>query len=427
MKRFLALLLIVMLCLTGCTSSESNEAIIESIQEITSEDMLKSTETVESYNEDDIQSSTSSLEDSANIIQSQNLNFPTLNDENLLSYIEENVYTNIVEELDSENFFVENVEATYVSKEYLDELSYNSQENIYFGYKLSDITSQWGDTKYIFTVGNNGQTTVQAFKEYDDTYNKIIRNVAIGSGVILICATVSILTTATGTAPAVSLIFAASAKTGTIMALSSASIGGTAKAIICGIEGKSLNETIKEASLSASEDFMWGAIGGVITGGANKAILLNGATTSGLTMNEVAYIQKESKYPLDVIKGFKSMEQYNICKEAGLVPCEVNGKISLIRKIDLDFTDEMGRTNLQRMKQGLSALDPETGQSYQLHHIGQEMDSTLSILTESEHMQGGNNTIWHDLEKESTIDRNAFNKQRKAFWETMAEILTGGE
>jgi hypothetical protein len=55
------------------------------------------------------------------------------------------------------------------------------------------------------------------------------------------------------------------------------------------------------------------------------------------------------------------------------------------------------------------------------------MDSTLSILTESEHMQGGNNTIWHDLEKESTIDRNAFNKQRKAFWETMAEILTGGE
>lgn len=54
------------------------------------------------------------------------------------------------------------------------------------------------------------------------------------------------------------------------------------------------------------------------------------------------------------------------------------------------------------------------------------MDSTLSILTESEHMQGGNNAIWHNLEKESTIDRKAFDKQRKAFWETMAKIMTEG-
>ena len=56
---------------------------------------------------------------------------------------------------------------------------------MYFGYTLSDITSEWGDTKYIFTVDDNGQTTVQAFEEYDDTYDKAIRNVAIGTGVFL--------------------------------------------------------------------------------------------------------------------------------------------------------------------------------------------------------------------------------------------------
>ena len=293
---------------------------------------------------------TVSLEESANSIQAQNMNFTSLNDPNLLQYVEDSVYTNVVEGLDSEKYFVENVETVYISKEYLDELSYNSQENVYFGYTLSDITSQWGEEKYIFTVGDDGKTTIEAFKEYDDTYDKVIRNIAIGTGVILVCVTVSVVTGGTGAAPAVSMIFAASAKTGTIMALYSGTLGGAATAITCGIEGKSLDDTIKESALSASEGFMWGAIGGTVTGGASEAIALKGATTSGLTMNQVAAIQKESKYPLDVIKGFKTMEQYNICKDAGLVPCEVNGKVSLIRQIDLNITDEMGRTNLQRME-----------------------------------------------------------------------------
>jgi hypothetical protein len=34
-------------------------------------------------------------------------------------------------------------------------------------------------------------------------------------------------------------------------------------------------------------------------------------------MDEAAILQREG-YPLDVIKEFRSMEQYNICKEAGL-------------------------------------------------------------------------------------------------------------
>ena len=73
-----------------------------------------------------------------------------------------------------------------------------------------------------------------------------------------------------------------------------------------------------------------------------------------------------------------------------------------------------------------AALDPATGEAYQLHHIGQKMDSTLSILTEAEHMQNGNNQIWHLFGEASQIDRRVFDKQRASFWKNMAELLQGG-
>lgn len=104
----------------------------------------------------------------------------------------------------------------------------------------------------------------------------------------------------------------------------------------------------------------------------------------------------------------------------------VNGKMALIRQIDLDFVDEMGHTNLTRMQNGLAALDPTTGEAYQLHHIGQKMDSTLAILTRAEHMQNGNNEIWHLLGEATQIDRRVFERQREAFWKYMADLLTQG-
>ena len=178
--------------------------------------------------------------------------------------------------------------------------------------------------------------------------------------------------------------------------------------------------------MTGSEDFKWGAIVGSISGGVTEAVGLKGATLNGLSMNEAAQIQRESGYPLDVIKGFRTMEQYEVCQKAGLVPKMVDGKMALIRQIDLDFVDEMGRTNLTRMQQGLAALDPATGEAYQLHHIGQKMDSTLAILTRAEHMQNGNNKIWHIFGKNSEIDHKVFAKQSKAFWKYMANLLTQG-
>ena len=350
--------------------------------------------------------------------------FRGLNDPALLPFIEDTLYAQLVGTLNSEDYFVENVSAVYISQEYLDELAYNSQANVFFGFTLAELEAQFQGEKYIFTLGDDGKTAVEPWTDYVDPYEQVIGNVAVGTGVILVCVTVSAVT---GGAPACSMIFAVAAKTGALGAVSGGVLGGVSAGIVTGIQTGDMDAALQAAVVAGSEGFKWGAITGAISGGAGEAVALKGATINGLTMNQAAMIQKQSGYPLDVIKGFASMEQYDICRNAGLSSQMVNGKTALVRSVDPDFVDELGRTNLQRMQQGLAALDPATGQAYQLHHIGQNPNSTLAILTEAEHMQGGNNLIWHELEGASRIDRVAFKTQRESFWKSFAEIcLSGG-
>lgn len=398
MKRLIALILVCAL-LTGCTFGGAG--------------------THES-------TTTRDAQDVQVIFEEEMPDFSGLDDTSLLSYMEDKVYTELVAELNNEGYFIENVQAIYISKEYLDELSYNSQENIFFGYKLSELDECFAGTRYVFALDENGQTTVKEFEKYDDTYERVLKNVAIGAGVILLCVTVSAVTGGLG-APAVSMIFAASAKTAATMALSSGVISGVSAGVVTGIKTGDFDEAVKSAALAGSESFKWGAVTGAITGGVGKAVALKGATLNGLTMNEAAAIQKESKYPLDVIKQFSSREQYEICKSAGLSPQMVNGNIALIRKIDPNLVDDMGRTNLQRMQQGLAAID-SNGASFELHHIGQHADSTLAMLTKAEHMQGGNNKIWHVFGEATEVHGpgNTWDIQRQEFWKHLASLVAKG-
>lgn len=50
------------------------------------------------------------------------------------------------------SFLSEDVSAVYVSQEYLTELAYNSQENVFFGYSLSGLDEYFQGTRYVFTV-----------------------------------------------------------------------------------------------------------------------------------------------------------------------------------------------------------------------------------------------------------------------------------
>lgn len=294
--------------------------------------------------------------------------FRRMGDAALLPYLENSLYEQLVSDLDSSDYFVENVQAVYISQEYLDELAFNSQENVYFGYTLSELNAQFQGEKYIFTLGENSETVVVPWTDYDDAYDRVIRNVAIGTGVILVCVTVSVVSAGVG-APAVSMIFAMAAKDGAVGGLLGAASSGVPAFVATAVRTGDLQQAAREAALTGSEGFKWGAIGGSISGGVTEAVGLKGATLNGLSMNEAAQIQRESGYPLDVIKGFRTMEQYEVCQKAGLVPKMVDGKMALIRQIDLDFVDEKGQTNLTRMQQGLAALDPATGEEYQLYYI----------------------------------------------------------
>ena len=348
-----------------------------------------------------------------------------LDDTELLYHLEDLVYRETVSALNSTEYVVENISAVYISKEYLEEVAFNSQSNIYFGYTLEELDELFQGSRYVFTLGADGQTTVQELQEIEDTSTEtMLKNVAIGTGVILVCVTVSAVSAGVG-APAVSVIFAASAKTGTLMALTSGGFGAISAGIVRGIQTGDFNEAMEAAALAGSEGFKWGAISGAISGGAQEAFALKAATKSGLTMNEAAIIQQESGLPMDVISQLHSMDEYLVYKDAGLKPVMVNGRTALVQNIDLNYVstlpDGSEVTNLVRMQRGYAPLDPTTGKAYQLHHIGQKADGTLAILTESQHQ--GNSAILNIVGKESEIDRQAFNATRKAFWEYLGKVV----
>lgn len=349
------------------------------------------------------------------------IEFSGLDDENLQRYIKDTLYTALVEDLNSDQYYVENVDTKYISKEYLKELTANSKENIYFGYTLSALEQQFQGTKYVFTVGDDGHTIVHAFEDYDDTYDQVVQNVAIGTGVILVCVTVSAVTG--GVAPAVSMVFAVSAKTAAGAAVSGGAIGGSMAGISTAISMGDVSKAIDAAALGGSEGFKWGAIVGAVTGGAGELSALRGATRNGLTMNEAATVQRDAKYPLEIIRRFKSMDEYNIYKEAGLEVKLVNGKNLLVRPIDLTIRDGNGLTNLERMKRGLAALDAE-GNPYELHHVAQEKDGILAILTRAEHRGEGSFSRLHDLMRGSEVDHDSkWTKEREGFWKSLAKSL----
>lgn len=266
MKRILAILLAFTMALTACApvSKETEAAVISS--DVQTEVVSAAESGTKSGVDDDLVAE-SELDEEENTASMSN--FTGLDDPNLLQYVEDSVYADLVDEFASEDYIIENVAATYVSKEYLEELSYNSQSNIFFGYTLAELDAQFQGTRYVFTLDDNGETVVQAFEAYDDTYERALKNVAIGTGVILVCVTVSTATAGVGLTT-VSTVFAASAKSATVAALSSGIMGGTSAGIVKGIQTKDLDTSLKAAALEGSEGFKWAAVSGAILGGATK-------------------------------------------------------------------------------------------------------------------------------------------------------------
>ena len=398
MKRIIAVILTILLLVTGCS--------------------VKRKETTEEQ-----------THNPANLLDIRTLDWTTaapefsgLDDPDLLGFVEDEVYSQLISEIGTADYIIERVDAVYLSKEYLEETEYNSRENIFFGYSLSEVDSLFGNKKYVFTLGEDDTTIVQELEVVPevDYYNRIIKNILIGSGVILVCVVLSSVTA--GSAPAVATILAISAKEAAKMAVCGALISGVSAGIAKGYQTEDFNESIKAAALAGSEGFKWGAISGAVFGGAKEALVLHHATASGLTMNEVAMIQQESGYPLELIREFHSMKEYAVFKRAGLIPYPVNGRTMLIRTdIDINQLDEFGVSNLERMLNGKAPYAPN-GRIIELHHIGQKQAGTLAMLTDKEH----DNPVLHWFTNTSSeIDRPGFDKERREIWKAMGHLLSG--
>ena len=92
----------------------------------------------------------------------------SMSDPELLQYIKEEVYADLSEEMDGSDYQIGAVDVVNISKEYLEELDYNSQVNIFFGYTLDELDEQFQGKRYIFTMDDSYQTTVEEFQEVED-------------------------------------------------------------------------------------------------------------------------------------------------------------------------------------------------------------------------------------------------------------------
>lgn len=132
-------------------------------------------------------------------------------------------------------------------------------------------------------------------------------------------------------------------------------------------------------------------------------------------------LREETGWSNEIIDSTKSLEEAEIYRKADLKEEAIDGKTCLVRQdIDMEQKDEFGRTNKERMANGNPPLT-ESGETVELHHIGQKQNSPLAELTTQEHRGKGNDTVLHDKQKESEIDRTAFAKERKQHWESRSE------
>jgi hypothetical protein len=150
MKRFLALFMACVVFLTACgsnssaesskTDNQSNEnqtelegVVSESEVEEQTENRSDETEADE-IESDDTLPSEETIDDDSNDTP---ISYSRLNDPELLQYIQDSIYANLESGFENEDYIIENVSAIYYSKEYLEELEYNSQSNIFRAVQIS--------------------------------------------------------------------------------------------------------------------------------------------------------------------------------------------------------------------------------------------------------------------------------------------------
>lgn len=109
---------------------------------------------------------------------------------------------------------------------------------------------------------------------------------------------------------------------------------------------------------------------------------------------------------------------------------DVSRKVYQRNDIDINFVDENGLTNLERMQAGKAPYGPD-GKKIQLHHVLQEEPGPMAEVTETTH-QNYYKTL-HGLKGKGESFRNdpvlekQYNNFRRQYWKWRAEQIVGGQ
>ncbi len=312
----------------------------------------------------------------------------------------------------------------------------------------------------------SGQTLCNLYAEtpwYETSEGKL----AIGIGVLVVTAAVAIVCPA---------VLGAAAATVTQSIATSAIIGAATSGVMNGIASMKSGKSFYDGFANGFES---GAILGAISGGlgAGTSAIMSGAEltvgrvmavkamnmVSDATVDSVVYAYHSNKYDKDftggdIVKtwvksaatsfamqsvgGGKSSSKAesengvistgkgqgggggNVNWKNGKKTVDVNGKTVTMDKNTFDpgFVDKQGRTNTQRMEQGLAPIGTD-GKSVNIHHIDQTDNGPVMEITATEHQQNYSKLHTNIGQAPSKINRSKFNKWRREYWKWRSNNL----
>lgn len=162
--------------------------------------------------------------------------------------------------------------------------------------------------------------------------NSFVAKYAVGTGVILICVILNVVTA--GVATPVACFIAGAADTSVNLAVKGAAFGAAAKAITSAIKsGGDFEETLYGALEGSADGYMWGAIYGAVTGGFSSKFCFAEGTLVHAEAGEKP-IQEikvgECVYSFDSLTenySFKPVTQVNIGESSEMVFVNFDGEI----------------------------------------------------------------------------------------------------
>lgn len=261
MKRILVLALAINIALSGCSSvaAVTNEVKSDVVEE---NDELKISYT--DKEEATVSNDNISEENTQEVIEQEivqgdeekEVSFSSIREKKYQEYLNQELASELTLDLDNEKYVIAEIKNIYISQEYIDEVEYNSKSNVYFGYTLEELDEQFQGTRYVFTLGDDGKTTIIPYKEYDDTWDKCLENVSEGTGALI--QSVVIIATTPGDPYqkkiVVTVLIGGAVTVGTVAAV--------VEGVTTAIETGDTEEALKHAATSGSEGYKMAAIVG---------------------------------------------------------------------------------------------------------------------------------------------------------------------